>query len=76
MTAQKNVERMEKELQDSTEVSNCDKNIAEWESLIVELSKQIEEYDAKIRAEKLKRANIKTKINTSTHKTIAREANQ
>ncbi|MCI54918.1 protein gar2-like, partial [Trifolium medium] len=32
MAAQKNVERMEKELQDSAEVSNCDRNIAEWES--------------------------------------------
>ncbi|MCI93303.1 protein gar2-like, partial [Trifolium medium] len=28
MNAQKNVERMEKELQDSAKVSNCDKNIA------------------------------------------------
>ncbi|MCI64446.1 hypothetical protein A2U01_0085704, partial [Trifolium medium] len=62
MNAQKNMERMEKELQDSAEVSNCDKNKAEWEGRIAELSLQIQEYDAKIKAEKLKRDNIQTRI--------------
>ncbi|MCI83439.1 hypothetical protein A2U01_0104715, partial [Trifolium medium] len=67
---------MEKELQESAEVSNCDKNIAEWEGRIVELSLQIQEFDAKIKAEKLKRDNIQTKITASTQETIAKEANQ